>query len=160
MCLNEVFRPTICQDRRVFMGLDTIITGDCDWLLDYNGDFAFTKAPVVPYKTPNAHVCNAVVAWDSKVGDHLWFNYMRDPEAYETQYTAPWSQGMGSEMVYWRECQEEFDILDDLFPGELASFNHDVKKTNHFESFSIVYFHGDSKPSSSYVPESLKRLWV
>ena len=60
MNINEIFRPYLGIDRGVFMGLDTIITGDITHILEWRGDFGLVHSPMAP------SCCNAVVCFGRK----------------------------------------------------------------------------------------------
>lgn len=89
------------------------------------------------------------------VGAHLWNSLEANWEGLSERSRAPWSQGVASEMVYWREEQRWFDVLDDLYPGELASYK--LQWSAGERTASIVYFHGKSKPNNA-TPE-LQEHW-
>lgn len=145
--ITEVMRPEIGNQRRVFLGLDSVIVGNVDWLLDYRESFGLSANAVERGLMPMDHVSNAVAAWDVSAGVHLWERLRDDREAVASASVASWSRGAPSEMVYWRESVSDIDVIDERHPGELLCFNrHVFPNDEQPKRGSVVYFFGAWKP--------------
>jgi hypothetical protein len=106
----------------ILVGLDTVVTGNCDHLAEYaltQRRFAMPRDPFYPHL-----VCNGVglvpeghdrVAWD-----HLGQNDMD-----------------------WIRANNPA-VIDDIFPGHVVSFKGHVQ-ANGLGNARIVYFHGEHK---------------
>lgn len=121
---SACIEPFILGYPTMLMGLDTIITGNIDHLLEYclsGKKFAVPRDPFEPKQ-----VCNGVClipAGNSHVAiDHADQNDME------------WIRG--------------FDpaVIDDIFPGQVVSYKGHVKPRGGLGDERIVYFHGEEKP--------------
>lgn len=108
----------------ILVGLDTVVTGNCDALADYCMTAKRLAVPRDPYN-PNI-VCNGVAlvpaGWERVALDH---------------------DGRTNDMDWIRAHNP--DVIDELFPGAVRSFKVHVKSSG-LEKAAIVYFHGDEKP--------------
>lgn len=115
-CLQQCFAAPV--ERMVFMGLDTVITGNVDEIFAYEGALA---VPIDPYRPGKA--CSGVVLCPSR------------PDIAATQAE--------NDMLALEPHPHEF--LDDLFPGQIVSYKAHVREQGLGDA-RIVYFHGDPKP--------------
>lgn len=145
MSITEIFRPDLLIDRGIFCGLDTVITGDITPLAEYSGALAMTADAT----GVGAH-SNAVVLFDGSVTPHLWSNYADDPHAAAMRNKAPWSAGMGSEMLYWRrEAECSIDTIQSEFPSVgIYDYCEIGRGGPPEEEVDIMYFHGSKKPNN------------
>lgn len=121
----------------ILVGLDTIVTGNCDELADYCMTADRIALPCDPYHPHFA--CNGVAlvpgGWE-KIGlTH---------------------QGQ-NDMAWCRSFPHNF--IDDLFPGQVQSFKGTVKKSGLGDT-KICYFHGLEKPHELPDVAWIKRHWV
>lgn len=108
----------------IVVGLDTIVTGNCDELADYcfYGDrVAVPLDPFFPDK-----VCNGVALVPGGLKHILY-----DRHAGE------------NDMDWIR--QQNVEVLDKLLPGQVVSYKGRVEK-NGLGDARICYFHGERKP--------------
>jgi hypothetical protein len=116
----------------ILVGLDTIVTGNCDDLADYcltSGTLAVPRDPIHQWT-----VCNGVGLVPAGKR-YLWDDYdgkLSDMEWIASQYPA---------------------VIDDIFPGQVRSYRCDVMQ-NGLGDCRIVYFHGLKKP------HEIDELWV
>lgn len=96
------------------------------------------------------------MAWKPEYGVHLWNELCEDWNGVIDKSMAPWSKGVASEMVFWRESHLDFDILDDLYPDQLASYKLHWE-VGQKKGAAIIYFHGVAKPNNSH--QDIKRYW-
>lgn len=116
---------TACQqlygveaDRLLLMGLDTIVTGNLDDILAYNGVLAVPRDPYHP-ESP----CNGVVLCPTR--KDLAHSPAQSDMRVLDKYPRDW--------------------LDDLFPNQIKSYKVHVLKDGLGDA-RIVYFHGEPKP--------------
>lgn len=120
----DCVRPYELDEPMILVGLDTIITGNIDHLADYCLTADTLALPRDPYNLRQA--CNGVALVPA---GHGWV----------------WSEwdGVGSDMERCRAAEHAY--LDDLFPGQVASYKGAVKAEGLGDA-RIVYFHGRLKP--------------
>ena len=117
-------------DRIVFMGLDTIITGDLDHIFEYNG---LLTVPRDVYR--KNHATNSVVLCPPR------------PDLVDVSGV--------TDMTVLDSVPH--DWLDDLFPGQIVSYKAHVR-INGVGDARIVYFHGEPKPHQLMEPW-IKEYW-
>jgi hypothetical protein len=123
----------------ILVGLDTIVTGNCDEMADYcfYGDrIAVPRDPIHPEK-----VCNGVMLVPAGQKALLYDRFPRG----------------GNDMLWIRE--QEVAIIDDLFPGQCRSFRIHVR-TQGLKDTRLVYFHGKMKPHELPHVGWVDRFWV
>lgn len=120
-CYIEPFRY---GQPMILCGLDTVVVGSCDHLASYCLNHKKLALPRDPFD--NGKACNGVALI---------------PEGQQYIYRN-WPKGE-NDMVYLRK--QEFDYIDDLFPGQVVSYKGHVKQ-HGLEGVKIVYFHGQQKP--------------
>lgn len=107
----------------ILVGLDTVVTGNCDHLADWCMSSKVVGLPRDPYMPERA--CNGVCLV---------------PAGQEHIATTHAGQ---NDMEWLRAHPHAF--LDDVFPGEIVSYKGSVEG-RHLRDERIVYFHGHSKP--------------
>lgn len=121
----------------ILVGLDTVVTGNCDALADYCMTADRFALPRDPYHPQIA--CNGVAlvpAGHRKVA----------------------SQHRGeNDMVWCRKFPHRF--IDDEFPGAVRSYKGHVEKRGLGDT-RIVYFHGERKPHQLPNVGWLKEHWI
>lgn len=108
----------------ILVGLDTVVTGDCDDLADYCLTAEQIAVPRDPYNP--AQVCNGVALVPAGFG-----------------HVAAAHDGRTNDMD-WIRAQSPA-VIDDLFPGEVVSYKGQVARHGLGDA-RIVYFHGAEKP--------------
>jgi hypothetical protein len=155
MSLNEVYRPDLGVEHGIFMGLDTVITGSLD-------DLAALDIPLGMPRDPFAirEPCNALVVFDAGSAEKLWRTWDGNRELFRREcriFDRP------SEMVFLRRVGREMDFryLDDLLPGQLASYKCHVRADPKaaLERARIVYFHGWPKPCDLKPDDPCRLAW-
>jgi hypothetical protein len=123
----------------ILVGLDTIVTGNCDELADYCFYGDRVAVPIDPFYPDK--VCNGValvpagqkaIIYDPKPAD------MNDMEWIRAQSVAK---------------------IDQLFPGQVRSYKGGVMHEGVGEA-RIVYFHGEKKPHELAHVGFVKRHWI
>lgn len=127
-CMIEPFQ---LDEPSIIVGLDTVVTGNTDEMARYcleAGRIALPRSPGKDY------ACNGVALV---------------PAGHRSIY-ANWS---GENDMEWLRTQPH-DFIDDLFPGQVASYKCAVRP-NGLGDTRIVYFHGRPKMS-----DALHERWV
>lgn len=122
---GSMIEPFRLNEPTIIVGLDTIVTGNCDHLAAYciGADrIAVPRDPFYPEK-----LCNGVVLAPAGNG---WF-WTDKPD------------GM-NDMDWVRS--HDLAVIDDIFPGQVVSFKRHVRKQGLDDAMRIVYFHGNDKP--------------
>jgi hypothetical protein len=170
----EAWRPDITTNRRVSFGLDTIITGDITDIATHPVLFAGIhpreKSQLQNYVTSCSYE-GAGVIWN---GWKRLENEIRDN--FEKVVLPKRKQNANHLRRRGVLLNEENVInyvlgdtqgmlgLNHLFPGRMLKYGRDVHKNPQYlpEGVSIVYFHGNPKPSRIKHPKAQQLLqhWV
>lgn len=143
--LLEVFREDL--GRVVFMGLDTIITGDLDGLMSYDGPFAMLRDPYFPERP-----CSGVMAFPYT--PQVWENFERDHEKHAKAHTM---FGQPSDMIYL--ATQQHVLIDDHVDGIYSYKVHIKPNPALLQKSRIVYFHGREKPHELAGMAWVDRCW-
>ncbi len=153
--LAELFRPDITTNRRMIIGLDTVIMSNIDDILSFPLDVGLVSDPMSGIGIiPENEVCNAISIVSDKTSNYIWdvWTNKRDWVLKHCRL-APWNTP--SELSMMRKLFNEdgkVPRIDIGFPGRIHSYkmhimgshgrpgNPDLLKTT-----SIVYFHGKPK---------------
>ena len=172
MSLMEMYRPEICEGIRLTVGLDTIITGPVDDILQAQvSKFAVCTDPMYPNQ-----ICNAITLSTPEFCEEFWGMWEGNevkliPDSklvLENVAPAP------SEMVLMRKYYGDSPCIDKVFPNRILSYKVHVKENEHpidklegvshnvyqnrlklIERSSIIYFHGWPKPHNI-----AEQMWV
>ena len=120
---GALIEPFKLNEPSIICGLDTIVTGDVDQLIEYcltAGKIAAPRDPFFPKL-----VCNGVVLVP---GGNGWIY-----EAHEGENDMDYIRGL------------DVEVIDDIFPGQVVSYKGHVKAYG-LDDARIVYFHGEEKP--------------
>lgn len=133
----DCVRPYELNEPMILVGLDTVITGNIDHLADYCLTADVLALPRDPYHPSRA--CNGVALVP---GGHDWL-------------WTEWNRA-GSDMERCRAV--EHALIDDLFPGQVASYKGAVKAGGIGDA-RIVYFHGREKPHELAALRFIQENW-
>lgn len=129
-------------NRVVFMDLDTLIIGDIEPLLNYQGEFATLK----DFYFPN-QVGPAIITWKAGgVATSIW-------EEWDAQGRPRMA---GGDLVWINNLDQghfarRIDKLQDLLPGYFCSFKADCHPYPP-KGVKVVCFHGQPKPDNCATP--------
>ena len=154
-------------ERVVYLDLDTLITNNIDWLLEYRGNFM----GIEDVGAINAHqphlkgvLQTGVLAFNSYMNAALW-SELSVREEFRAKF-----RGDG-------ECLNSViqplarDLLQNLYPGRLKSYKYQVYPNRPDNKTSIVCFHGRpsiiqamnepvTTPMQTYFPQDwIKEYW-
>lgn len=119
-------------ERVVYLDLDTMIVGNIDWLATYQGPFAALQ----DFYRENG-IGSGVMAWEAGTVGHIW--------------TAWWMEnfpkhGLGDQGLIERYAPKPCVLkLQELFPGEIASFKVHCWSGRVPPGTSLICFHGEPK---------------
>lgn len=116
----------------ILVGLDTVVTGNCDALADYCLSADVLAVPRDPYAPRQA--CNGVAFVPAGKAERMW------------------SRFDGRNDMEWVRANPHA-FIDDLFPGAVKSYKVHCRRRGP-EGASIVYFHGIEKPGE------IKADWI
>lgn len=120
----------------ILVGLDTVVTGNCDGLAQYCMSADIIALPRDPYKRSRA--CNGVAL--VPVG-----------QAHVAHH---WN---GENDMEWMRAQPHV-FLDDIYPRQVQSYKGAVKRDGLCDT-KIVYFHGEEKPHQLGAAGWIGRHW-
>lgn len=150
-CLLECLRPDVVGDRNLFMGLDTIITGDISEIASYAGEFAMTRDPYHPKRS-----CSGVMAYTKQAATRIWNQFLIDQNKGAFKLL-----GEVSDMIWLDENIGRRDHLTDLYPRQIASYKVEIQPGRiKWEDTRIIYFHGIPKPHELLDDERVQAVWV
>lgn len=121
----------------ILVGLDTVVTGNCDHLADYCLTADRIAVPLDPYNP--RQVCNGVALVPAGFGAVGWGH-----------------DGRTNDMDWIRAQNPE--VIDELFPGQVVSYKGHVRDRGLGDA-RIVYFHGEEKPHE-ITDGWVRRAWV
>lgn len=147
-CLPKLFvyHPHVFNsgDRIFVIDLDTVIVGNLDDLLSYDGKFA-TRSTFVGPKMSGGDICgfkaDGSLAW-------IWDMLVRDTDRLE-EFT-----GGRERFIYRKYFAEEMDYFQDLYPGQIVSYKRHVRRRGLSRKARIVSCHGKPRP------HEIKESWV
>lgn len=129
-CVIECLRVT--GNPVLFMGLDTVITGPIDEIVNFKTNFAMIRDPYLKDK-----LCSGVMMWNDVT--HLYDKFL------EEQNKREFYLGRHPSDQVWLREQGKPDDLDAAFPGQIRSYKAHILP-NGIGDARIVYFHGRKKP--------------
>ncbi len=169
--MMEIYRPG-CRpegsDRVLAVGLDTIITGNCDWLFEWDkAPVGFIRDPFVP-----TTISNSVSTFNREGAAELWTRHVRALETHYgglTQFDRPsemhlmrqwWEASWWNGRDRWPENdgKHRMPCLEEV-PQKLLSYKAHTKHGEHRGSPSCIYFHGSPKPHELALENPLYELW-
>ncbi len=140
--LAEMYRPDITSDRRITIGLDTIIMDNIDDILAVDSDLAMITDPYYPKE-----VCNALTWCSPETATHIWDVWTNKRDwVYEN---CRFLGDAPSEMILLRKLfDEDGKVLrvDNIHEGIYSYKAHILHNPDLIEKTKIIYFHGEPKP--------------
>lgn len=137
-----LFQPhfAIRNQRTLFLDLDTIIIGNIDRLMDYDGPFAILQDFWAP--TYNSSVMSFVGSY----GPQIW-------EQFDRRIIS----NLWGDQDWITTCVRDADIWQGIAPGYIASYKADRLEKSPGD-YRVVCFHGDPKPHT--LKGWVKDAWI
>lgn len=120
---GDCIRAYAIDGPMILVGLDTVVTGNCDALADYCFAADRQALPRDPYKRSRA--CNGVALVPT--------GWMQIAKEHRGENDMEWVRGY------------PHNFIDDVLPGQVASYKGAVRGRS-LRDERIVYFHGEQKP--------------
>lgn len=123
-------------DRIVYFDLDTVITGKLEKLVEYDGRFATLR----DFYRPKG-LQSSVMLWEANgFASRIW---------KEWEHARPLMDGGDQAWIEAVYDELKVDILQDLFPGDFASYKADKCYAKPPKSAKVIVFHGKPRPSDA-----------
>ena len=132
-----LFKPSLlgAGRRSIWLDLDTVITGNSDFLACYRGDLAMLRDFYYP-----TEVASGIMLLRSGTYPEIWEEFMKArPEGKfrsDQEFLQAWLKTNGRTV----------DIIQDLFPGKVVSYKADCQGRGLPDDARIVCFHGIPMP--------------
>ena len=132
-------------NRVVYLDLDTLIVGNIDWLLEYDGMFmGIEDLGAVNEHQPElkGRLQSGVMSWDYRLNSHLWNRFTSSGE----------SQRYRGDGEYLNHIVPKYqrDFIQKKYKGKLKSYKYQVYSEGITDDLSIICFHG--RPS---IPQAM-----
>jgi len=136
----QMFDPTMkVGDNVLYFDLDTIITSNIDWLINYNPWFMGIE-DVGGVNSWQPHLKNVlqtgVMAWDHDANSHLYIDFIMNYSNIKNQFRGD-GEYLNTKINPWAR-----KLLQHEFPGKLKSYKYDIYPGPPEKDVSIVCFHG------------------
>ncbi len=120
--------PYLAGRRVLFLDLDTVIVGNMDFLLEYDGGFAILSDFYRPQTFGSA-----VMAIPPGFGPHIWWNF--DPDNIDCAGDQDWIWSNLNNATRWQ----------DLYPGKIVSYKVHCQDGLPADA-RVVCYHGTPRP--------------
>ena len=136
----QMFDPAMkVGDYVLYFDLDTIITGNIDWLMNYNTWFMGIE-DVGAVNAHQPHLKNVlqtgVMTWDHDANSHIYIDFLMNYDRIKNQFRGDGEYLNTKINPYHRK------LLQHEFPGKLKSYKYDIYPGPPEKDVSIVCFHG------------------
>lgn len=153
----EVWNPSLAGilGRALYIDLDTLVTGNIDNILGYDGDlclqrdFAFLDCPSIP-----------IVNFAPKAMKPVWDVFHKDPERWMREGDKCIAPHFGDQILVSKALKVplECDYWQDILAGEIVSYRFECR--NHLPPEArLVSCHGLPKPHEIKEPW-FRQLWL
>jgi len=132
-------------NRVVYLDLDTLIVGNIDWLLEYDGNFMGIEdlGSINKHQTYlKTRLQSAVMSWDYQLNGHIWQRFITTNEG----------QRFRGDGEYLNHIIPKYqrDFVQKKYRGKLKSYKYQVYSEGITDNLSIICFHG--RPS---IPQAM-----
>lgn len=125
------------RNRVVYLDLDTVITGNIDWLLSYDGPYmGIEDVGAVNKHQPHliGQMQSAIISFDPQKHDYIWNEFNLRFENILQRYR-------GDGEYLHDAAPKQRVLLQRQFPGQMKSYKYEVYP-DKLDGVSIVCFHG------------------
>ena len=137
----ELFRPDLFDGQAVYLDLDTLAIGDLSDLAGYEGDFALLRN----WNRPEGYGSGVMLWRPSSDSARIFLDFAVDPAGHMERHRSDGDQGWIGEVI---GTGDDIGRLQDLFPGQVASYKIDHCHTQAPAGTRLVAFHGRPKPNN------------
>jgi hypothetical protein len=154
--------------RVVYFDLDTVITGNIDFLLEYKGEIMGIENLGVNNRFEDSKKYQNVFQSGVLAWNHEWCGYIYDAfiERKEEIISNIYGDGEYMHMLF-SELYVKPDLLQHLYPNKLKSYKYEVYENGLDKETSIVCFHGIPRPHQAinqttypWGVEFLPSVWI
>ena len=136
----QMFDPAMkVGDYVLYFDLDTIITGNIDWLMNYDTWFMGIE-DVGAVNAHQPHLKNVlqtgVMTWDHDANSHIYIDFLMNYDRIKNQFRGDGEYLNTKINPYHRK------LLQHEFPGKLKSYKYDIYPGPPDKDVSIICFHG------------------
>ena len=135
----------------IFFDLDTVITGNIDWFMNYNGKFAILDKGIVDGGDATGYLATCIYAFDSGKNQYLWDIFKKDLSITK-------KMAGDQDFVTYNIDRNEIDIIQKMKPNGVRSYKHGGIYEFIDEppdDLSIILFHGIPRPHQA-ISENVK----
>jgi hypothetical protein len=136
------------NERTIFLDLDTVIVGNVDFLLEYDGRFAILQE----FGNPRGYG-SAIFAYEPGFGANIKAEFEKDPAYVMTNFYG--------DQDWIRHChQGGQDYWQTMHPGKIKSYKYDeIRSGEWYPDLRIVCFHGAPQPHDAMHHEFMQEHW-
>lgn len=146
----ELFNPnTFNTDQIFYMDLDTVIVGNIDEMVSYDGDFAGLRDFYALHS-----LGSGVMAWNKHKVSQIYDKFLPRSREIITGY-------QGGDQVWIDETKPSIEYLQDVYHRQIVSFKRHCMVNNIIsipDNAKIICFHGNPRPHTIQ-HELLKKYW-
>jgi len=136
--------------RVVLSDLDSIIVGNMDEMMSYNGPWCGIK-PVMPNKH---HIGGGLLSYKFEKYTWLWDEVSTKPGFFKNTC-------QGKERLVYEKLITSPDRWQTLYPGQLVTYKKAVRPVGHPPKDSrFIAFHGTPRPHEVKHEKWIKEFWV
>jgi len=151
---HHAYDNVLC-DRVVYFDLDTVITKNIDFFMQYDGNFCGIENLGVNnrYENPENYrnvFQSGVLAWRRDWATFIWDIFVDRKEEILQNVRG---DGELLHMIF-SQFDHNIDLFQHIWPGKLKSYKYQVYETGLDDETAIVCFHGTPRPHEAIGPES------
>jgi hypothetical protein len=140
--------------RKIYFDLDIVITGNIDWLFDYNGKLMGNENNGIVNKyeqhRKNQYMnsfMSAVMAWDSEYAQFVWNVFLEHQKDILNHVRG---DGEFLDMLI-KQNNLKVDFIQQLYPGKFRSYKYECYEAGKLiEGTTLVDFHGEPDPHQAF----------
>jgi|TARA_B100000282_G_C31627357_1_gene442207 hypothetical protein len=152
----QLFNPAHqLSERIVYFDLDTVITKNIDFFLEYDRDFCGIENLGVnnKYENPAAYrnvFQSGVLAWNRNFAYFIWNIFVNQKDELIKNVRG---DGELLHMIF-SQTGRPVDLFQHLWPGKLKSYKYQIYENGLDDETAIICFHGTPRPHEAIGPES------
>lgn len=153
--------PELEGRRVLFFDLDTVLVGNIDDFLRYEGYLCAIK----PFRQVNWNISTpgGVLSFVNGKTEWIWKEVEEKPQYWAERYA-------GKERFILNNLEKKYSVFSsrifywdrwqDILPGQLISYKRHVQRNDAMHNARVIAFHGNPRPHEAALKDSLiKRNW-